>query len=496
MPNPCDDAKETVVDELSSMKTEIRETKASPATFFAVFCVLMVLVGNVTLLIAINFWISVMPVDSLAHNSSQIAIQVVAMILMIAFFSIFVAIFLVLYGYRPLVVILMSTDRMKGPWYRLFLLFASGATNGISSILSIYAMTYIAQFLQAVLLCAIPFSAQAWTILFISEERKRNYVSLFFVSSFVFFVAGVIVSSLSTFIDDNEGSSVPWTLIYLASALVFGLWCVVQRLYLDAIQIRGEEGNVVPSHTVAGAVEVVLQDSDDEMEGAKLHMKREREDRDAVSSPENEPAANEEVVFTTTNDPTVTTAGAKQQQQQHRRVWAKQDCDDLAAKLTLVFLGVLFEALVIFLCFPVDAIPWFGTSSSVGEAWGAFTYSVSYIFESWDHIRYGCLYSLGFAMSFIGCSYLNEQSPTLSSVVLQLAGPVTSLMIVIVPAWNVYDEQSHTAQKIGGIVLLFMAAVLYHFWDTHSAKQLLLAQQEAREEEEELAQSRLVSSIE
>lgn len=495
--NICEDAKMTVVDEFSNMKEDIQSTKASVSTFFAIFCVLLVLVGNVILLIALNFWLSIMPLDSMAHNSSQIAIQVVSMMFMLLFFTTFVVAFLVKYGFRPLWRVLVGGGRVGGPWYRLFLLFASGASNGISSVLSIYAMTYTPQFLQAVLLCAIPFSAQAWTVLFIPVERKRNYLSLFFIASFLFFAGGVVLSSWSSFTDPEIHASVPWTFIYLISSIVFGLWCVVQRLYLDAVAMKadalawspeknpgedeqkraGSNYNHLPNHeddddndnneeeeaaVQAEADAQLQQEEEHQMHPGKLDGTVVDNTTAVYVEPvDGEPAAGSE------DEDALATAA-----QQHQRQWGQQSIDDTAAKLALLYVGVFFQIIVTFVCFPVDAIPWFGTSATVVDAWGAFANSVNFIFDSWINVRYGLLYSLGFAMSFIGCAYLNEHSPTLSSVVLQLAGPVTSLMIVLVPQWNVYHDVNHVGEKIGGIILLFCAAFLYHFWDQHSSRML------------------------
>eukprot|EP00796_Vickermania_ingenoplastis_P007452 gene7452-5250_t len=469
------EAKKTLVDEVSNMRDDIKSTNACMATFFAIFCVGIVLVGNVVLLIAINFWLSIMPTDNLDHNSSQIAIQVVSMMFMLIFFTSFVVTFIGMYGVRPLIRTLVGSDRVGGPWYRLFLLFSSGATNAISSVLAVYAITYTPQFLQAILLCAIPFSAQAWTVIFIPLERKRNYVSVFFVGSFLFFIGGIFLASTKAFTGEHERASVPWTLIYLASSVVFGLWCVVQRLYLDAVVFKAVVFMPPAAQQAEGerSIEVSI------LSGADVSTP---ESIPAVWSPANA-LYDGEIIPSQTQDQFIST-DEEDEGVPHQRHWAQQDVYDTAAKLVLLYVGVFFQTLVTFVCFPVDAIPWFGTSDTVGDAWAAFADSVNFIFDSWFNVRYGLLYSLGFAMSFIGCTYLNEHSPTLASVVLQLAGPVTSFMIVIVPKWNVYHDDNHVGEKLGGIVLLFVAAALYHFWDQHTSR--LLSERLEKEQEEEL----------
>lgn len=484
-------------EELQNTVDNIRSTQLNVAFLFAVFCVLFVIVGNVILLISINFWIVQFPVDALEHNSSQIAIQVVTMLLLAFLFSVLCAVFTAFYGALPLWHVLADRNRVGGPWYRLFLLFASGASNGISSVLAVYAMTHTPEFIQAVLLCCIPFSAQAWTVIFIPIERKRDYLSMFFIASFLLFVAGVLLSSLSAFLHPNEHgekASLAWALLYLASSILFGLWCVVQRLYLDAVALK-----VLPEAEGAPSCPK-LRESSRTPQREELRDKAYTEELGASVTPATDPvpectqkagaACSEEGprLFGMEDDdeelPLTPSAELLA-----KRKWGSQNVDDNAAKMVLLVVGMLFQLLVSFLAFPVDAIPWFGTSDSALHAWEGFRNSIDFIFASWFHVRYGLLLTLGFAMSFIGCTYLNEHSPTLASVVLQLAGPITSLTIIIIPQWNVYQDSSSVGHKVGGVILLLVAALLYHLWEQQSLRVLLAKAEEAKRRHEHAATS-------
>ncbi|CAJ1008926.1 hypothetical protein Q4I28_004239 [Leishmania naiffi] len=534
-------------EELHRTIDNIRSTKLNLALLFAVFCVLFVIVGNVILLIATNFWIAQFPSDALAHNSSQIAIQVVTMLLLVFLFSAMASVFAVFYGALPLWHVLADRNRVGGPWYRLFLLFASGASNGVSSVLAVYAMTYTPEFIQAVLLCCIPFSAQAWTVIFIPAERKRDYLSLCFVASFLLFVAGVLLSSLSAFLHPNEQgekASWAWALIYLASSILFGLWCVVQRLYLDAVARKvplEAEGKAAVQDGAPGAPRcakprenssrsaiVEVDDSPHRwrttMEEIGRHGPQCGKLRDESHTEEPDVGmisatttgashlAHGSPVTDTVPQCTKTDAGvavgatcaeegprfsdmesdnemplSPSAELLVKRHWGSQNVDDNAAKVMLLVVGLLFQLLVSFIMFPVDAIPWFGTSSSVLHAWEGFRNSIDFIFASWIHARHGLLLTLGFAMSFVGCTYLNEHSPTLASVVLQLAGPITSLVIIIIPQWNVYQDSSSVGHKVGGVILLLIAALLYHLWEQQSLRVLLAKAEEAKRRRERAA---------
>ncbi|KAG5477759.1 hypothetical protein LSCM1_05057 [Leishmania martiniquensis] len=501
-------------EELQNTVNSIRATRLSIAFLFAVFCVLLVIVGNVILLIAINFWLVQFPTDALKHNSSQIAIQVVTMLFLVVLFSVLCAVFTAFYGALPLWHVLADRNRVGGPWYRLLLLFASGASNGISSVLGVYAMAHTPEFIQAVLMCCIPFSAQAWTVVFIPAERKRDYLSMFFISSFLLFVAGVLLSSLSAFLHPNEAgkkASWAWALLYLASSILFGLWCVVQRLYLDAVafkvprEVGGEAAALESAENAPRCVNLAEGRSCPKRE--ELHNETLTEEVEESGIPatvrtsaylahgskvaDTEPPSTRKqgtgVAVSATyaeEDPRFSEMEDEEEQLLVKRQWGSQNVDDNAAKLVLLVVGLLFQLLVSFLMFPVDAIPWLGTSDSVEHAWEGLRHSMDFIFASWIHVRHGLLLTLGFAMSFVGCTYLNEHSPTLASVVLQLAGPITSLVIIIVPQWNVYKDSSSVGHKVGGVILLLVGALLYHLWEQQSLRTLLLKAEEAQRRRE------------
>ncbi|KAK7194157.1 hypothetical protein NESM_000329300 [Novymonas esmeraldas] len=531
---------QSIKEELQNTVNGIRSTRLNLAFLFAVFCVFFVIVGNIILLIAINFWIAQFPTDALAHNSSQIAIQVVSMSFLVFIFSLLCAVFTAFYGALPLWHVLTDRNRVGGPLYRLFLLFASGASNGLSSVVGVYAITYTPEFIQAVLLCCIPFSAQAWTVIFIPIERKRNYLSMLFIASFVLFVAGVLLTSMSAFLHPNakgETASWAWALLYLVSCVLFGIWCVVQRLYLDAVMLKAppvepEAAGEAAARDAAegrGCHAEQREDADagvtvhttngsgggrgrgaqrEELRGAEVGEELDDCEPVAKGATEGELAQGSPTVAAE-EPPTVKAAGTAHGGEEDprfsdleedeelplspsaellvKRQWGSQNVDDNAAKVVLLVVGLLFQLLVSFVVFPVDAIPWFGTSNSVLHAWQGFCSSMDFIFSSWLHVRHGVLMSLGFAMSFVGCTYLNEHSPTLASVVLQLAGPITSLIIIIVPQWNVYQDNSNVGQKVGGVILLLVAALLYHLWEQQSLRVLQAKAEEAKRRRERAA---------
>ncbi|RNF24519.1 hypothetical protein TcG_00683 [Trypanosoma cruzi] len=470
---------EATVSEWQVSWQDMREAKFTSGFLFAIICVLVVIIGNVILLIALNFWLSIFPAGEAASNASQIAVQVIVCCFLVICFVLVGALFIAIYGVKPLWHALVDTNRVRGPLFRFMLLFASGATNAITGVLAVHAMSYTPEFVQAVLLSVIPFCAQMWTYIFIPEERKRRYLSVTLIASFVFFVAGVLLSSMSSFLDLSEtGRKAPWnwTLIYLASAVVFGMWCVVQRLYLDAVMFVREAD--APQATPDSAAPVCRADS--------VNFSATQ-----IGPVEKKAAVEDGGQCEVNTQPSPNAAHTRYQNDIHekeedtlseplllaQREWGKQNENDFAAKAVLLLVGIVFQALVSFACVPMDAIPWFGVSPTAADAWTGFRASCDYIFKNWNNVRYGILHTLGFFMSFVGCAYLNERSPTLASVVLQLSGPVTSLMLIIVPVWDVYGAHGILGHKIGGVILLLIAGLMYHVWDQASLKELLKRQQ-------------------
>ncbi|CCW62545.1 unnamed protein product [Phytomonas sp. EM1] len=427
--------KESVLNEFVQTYKDVRNQKITVGLFFAVLFVVMVIIGNVLWLIAQNFWYATLTETSSGGNSISLAILLITILFIEAVFMLLAIVFAMVYGVKEMWHAVVDTNRMRGPLYRFAVLIASGVLNGSSSVLQVYSFTHTPMLLQSILLCTIPLSAQVWTLIFIPEERKRDYLSFFFIVSFILLVAGIFIPSASTFKeaseDDAKGVSLAWTFIYFLSCVVFGLWCVTQRLYLDALIVK----------------EPKPQNSSENVD------KTTQPAADASESPSS--LASDVILLA------------------EKRSWGRQNVREISGKLVLLVGSILFQIILVIVLIPIDAIPWFGTSSSASDAAKGFSESFKLIFSSWHNIRYGLLTSFGTLLSFVGCTYLNEESPTLASVVLQIAGPFTSLVIIVFPQWNVYGDKAEPGYKVGGVVLLFVAAFLYHMWEQISLQKLL-----------------------
>ena len=198
-------------------------------------------------------------------------------------------------------------------------------------------------------------------------------------------------------------------LVVVLSCVVYGTGTVLQRVYLDTVSEEDARDEATVTNddddgtTSALTLNTVNDDSDDELEGS---------DHNAAS-------------------------------QQSSLVEVPPAVHKLAT----------------------NAIPWFGGGSTINDTWSSFTDGVRCIFQCNDSLVYGCLYAFGYIVTYAGEAQLNHFSPTLSSIVLQLSSPVTAILLLIVPAWNVDPGSGSWGWQVGGMVLLLIATALYNFWE-------------------------------
>lgn len=138
---------------------------------------------------------------------------------------------------------------------------------------------------------------------------------------------------------------------------------------------------------------------------------------------------------------------------------------------TIVKLVMLAGETFIQMCFtlsllPADALPWWGNSDTVAATWENFKEGIRCVFTIQENFLYCFLYTLGFIFTYVSCAYLNHYSAALCSIVSQLSSPVTALMLVIVPSWNVQEDgDSPWYCNVVAIFFLCIAALLYVLWE-------------------------------
>lgn len=156
---------------------------------------------------------------------------------------------------------------------------------------------------------------------------------------------------------------------------------------------------------------------------------------------------------------------------------------------TIVKLVMLAGETFIQMCFtlsllPADALPWWGNSERVDLTWDNFKEGIRCVFTIRENFLYCFLYTLGFVFTYVGCAYLNHYSAALCSIVSQLSSPVTALVLVLVPSWNVQEDgDSPWYCNVIAIVFLCIAALLYVMWEEMTDHEKVQAEYELKMEQ-------------
>lgn len=147
-----------------------------------------------------------------------------------------------------------------------------------------------------------------------------------------------------------------------------------------------------------------------------------------------------------------------------------QKIPEWAPKLVMLLGGCTFQLLLTFALLPVNMLQ----GATLPQTWTEFVSALGCVFTCEHSLQYGLLYSLGYVMSYLGSAYLNEYSPTVSSLVQQLGGPVTALVVVAVPRWNVTASGKTTfwgvVWQLVSVALLFMSCATYNRWEHEQAE--------------------------
>jgi hypothetical protein len=134
-------------------------------------------------------------------------------------------------------------------------------------------------------------------------------------------------------------------------------------------------------------------------------------------------------------------------------------------KLVMLTGDTIGQFLMIMMILPTDAIPWWGSSSTVGGAWSNFSDGIRCVFTCPDNIWYCLVYSGGFIFTYVGSAYLNHYSATLCGMIGQLSSPVSALLLVLVPRWNLNQGTTPWYFSAIAIVLLIAGTLLYSVWE-------------------------------
>ncbi|KPI83921.1 hypothetical protein ABL78_7039 [Leptomonas seymouri] len=145
--------------------------------------------------------------------------------------------------------------------------------------------------------------------------------------------------------------------------------------------------------------------------------------------------------------------------------------EDTTVKLVMLAADTTIQALMALFLMPMDALPWFGGSDSIQEVWQNLDEGVDCVLHCPHNMRYCLLYSAGFVLVYIAAAYLNRYSVTLCSMVSQLSGPVTALVLIVFPSLNITGDAAPWYISVFAVVLLALGTAIYVYWDEMTSEE-------------------------
>ena len=213
-------------------------------------------------------------------------------------------------------------------------------------------------------------------------------------------------------------------------------------------------------------------DEDDEESGAARAVKQIRLSPQATSAPPLNYA-----------DESPSAAGDKEPAQLVRVLPSDLNgLESTCVLLSLSFWGCFFNMVTAVLAFPVDLIPFFGSSTSLSEEWSKIVYGfecnvklVSSCSLTW---LFSLLFNSGFVLGYIAGALINKTSPAFSILSLILTTPVVILFWIVAgavsPAMSQLANENATPlwSVIPATLLAIVGIGMYRVWEHQEDKRL------------------------
>ncbi|CUG88141.1 transmembrane protein, putative [Bodo saltans] len=417
----ADDAPITVVlaTVLHNVAVKIRAMSALRLLAIAVL-IALVTAGNAMQIIGLNFWLREFPAKYGSHAGSFTTLAVSGLL-----FGLFFLVLLVVYivSKRPN---LEFVKNRRG----ITLLLGIGLMDTVNSGMAIYAASYTPEVLQALFTSLMPIYTCVFSKYILSDQRK--YLNPWIGVSFVLMIVGVIVASVNEFVGGGTGSHVAWSVIFFLSIPPTSLMNVWQTKYmLDYTVIKH-----APSTHANLQVE------------KEVHTSGDADDMFSVDA----------------SSPTASGASSPRYGNQVRG-------EDTIVKLVMLFGDTFSQFLMIMLLLPADGLPFWGGADSVPGAWDNFSEGIQCLFNCPKNFIYCCIYSGGFVFTYVGSAYLNQYSATLCCMIGQLSSPVTALLLILIPSWNLATGSTPWYLSVIAIVLLAVGTMVYSIWEELTSDQ-------------------------
>ncbi|EKF32860.1 hypothetical protein MOQ_003275 [Trypanosoma cruzi marinkellei] len=443
---------------LSKFVERVRRTHPSRIAW-VVFLIFLVTSGNAMQVIGLNFWLRSFPKDGAPGNFTTLA---VSSLLFGLIFLLMLVVYIIVA--KPSLAYL----RCACGWRILFLI---GLADAVNSYMAIYAASHTPEVLQALFTSLVPVYAAGFTKWIL--EDMRSYWNVWILTSFFLIVSGVVVASAYHFAHGFGGDSKEkawWSLIFFFSVPPTVLMNIWQNLYM--IQFTHdpspEESNFSSPQPRPRRGSMMFSDSvknNDEKE-----INADRNDDETAFTP-----------CETTHAPENSTGERHRLGEIEIPSTQSMQGTDTVVKLVMLACGTTIQFILIMFTLPMDAIPWWGGSKSVNDAWINFSEGIRFLFHSSKNSFYCMVYTLGFLFTYIGSAYLNQYSVTLCSMIGQLSSPFTALLLIIVPKWNLEKGYTPWYLSLLAIVFLCVGSFIYTLWEEKTDEEKRSGEQRLKE---------------
>ncbi|EKG04455.1 hypothetical protein TCSYLVIO_004481 [Trypanosoma cruzi] len=427
----------------SKFLERVRRTHPSRIAW-VVFLIFLVTSGNAMQVVGLNFWLRSFPKDGAPGNFTTLAVS--SLLFGLIFFFMLVVYIIVA---RPSLAYL----RCACGWRILFLI---GLADAVNSYMAIYAASHTPEVLQALFTSLVPVYAAGFTKWILEDMRK--YWNVWILTSFFLIVSGVVVASAYHFAHGFGGDSKGkawWSLIFFFSVPPTVLMNIWQNLYMIQFTYdpSPEESHFFPPQPRRPRRGSMMFSGSVKKNGEE-EFNADGNDGDAAFSP-------------------CETKHAPESSNGERHRFGEIEIPsthsmqgtDTVVKLVMLACGTTIQFVLIMLTLPMDAIPWWGGSKSVHDAWTNFDEGIRFVFHSSKNSLYCMVYTLGFLFTYIGSAYLNQYSVTLCSMIGQLSSPFTALILIIVPKWNLEKGYTPWYLSLLAIVFLCVGSFIYTLWE-------------------------------
>lgn len=135
------------------------------------------------------------------------------------------------------------------------------------------------------------------------------------------------------------------------------------------------------------------------------------------------------------------------------------------AKYVALLGDLTVQVFVTMLFFPLDSVPWFGSSTSFSQTWTGTIDGVRCIGECQHNAIYFALYVIGFVVSRASNAFLNHYSPTLGAFINQFGGPISALLLIIIPSWSTSPNHAAWYLQVICLGLLVISSLVYSVYE-------------------------------